>query len=131
VAAGDVRLPRGDAGAKTREQEKRRGVEMAVSLVRRERPSDAAALCPRPQGTGGGIGPRAAPGLAARTAPRLCQPPAAQRRGPAHRADAARPYRYLDHADLYPCGRGAAEKPGARPAPAGGEIGFAATAALT
>ena len=52
-------------------------VEMAVSLVRRERPSDAAAFCARPEGTGGGIGPRAAAGLAARAAPRLCQPPAA------------------------------------------------------
>ena len=52
-------------------------VEMAVSLFRRERPSDAAAFCPRPEGAGGGIGPRAAAGLAARAAPRLCQPPAA------------------------------------------------------
>ena len=67
-------------------------------------------------------GLRAAAGLAARAAPRLRQPPAAQRRRPAHRADAARPHRYLDHADLYPRGRGAAEKPGARPASAGGEV---------
>ena len=36
------------------------------------------------------------------------------------RADPARPYRHLDHADLHPCRRGAAEKPGAGPAPAWG-----------
>ena len=97
-------------------------LEMAVSLLRRERPSDAAAFCPRPEGTGGRLRPRAAAGVAACAAPCLCQPPAAQRRRPAHRADPARPHRYLDHADLYPCGRGAAEEPGARPASAGGEV---------
>ena len=62
---------------KPEKQEKRRRVKMAVSLVRRERPSDAAAFCPRPEGTRGGIGPGAAAGLAACAAPRLCQPPAA------------------------------------------------------
>ena len=51
--------------------------KVAVSLLRRERPSDAAAFCARPEGAGGGIGPGAAAGLAARAAPRLCQPPAA------------------------------------------------------
>ena len=104
------------------------GLEMAVSLVRRERTSDAAAFCARPEGTGGRRRARAAAGLAARAAPRLRQPSAAQRRRSAHRADAARPHRHLDHADLYPCGRGAAEEPGARPAPAGGEVAIAAHA---
>jgi len=47
---------------------------------------------------------------------------AAQWGGFAHRADAARPHRYLDHADLYPCGGGAPEEPGARPPSPGGEI---------
>jgi integrase/recombinase XerD len=83
------------------------------SLVRRERTSDAAAFRARPQGTGGGLRPGAAAGQPACAAPCLRQSPAAQRRRSAHRADAARPYRYLDHADLHPCGRGAPEKPGA------------------
>ena len=38
----------------------------------------------------------------------------------AHRADAARPRRHLDHADLHPRARRAAQEPGARPASAGG-----------
>ena len=97
-------------------------LEMAVSLLRRKRTSDAAAFRARPERTRGGLGPRAAAGEPARAAPRLCQPPAAQRRRFAHRADAARPHRYFDHADLYPCGRGAPEEPGARPPSAGGEV---------
>src|SRR4029453_3131424 len=82
VAAGDGRLSRRDGSAQTREEERRRPFEMVVSLLRRERPSDAAAFCPRPEGAGGGIGPRAAAGLAARAAPRLCQPSASYTRGP-------------------------------------------------
>ena len=39
--------------AKSRQEEQRRRLEMAVSLVRRERPSDAAAFCPRPEGARG------------------------------------------------------------------------------
>ena len=54
----------------------------------------------------------------ARAAPRLRQPSAAQRRRPARGADAARPRRHLDHADLHPRAGGAAQEPGARPAPA-------------
>ena len=56
----------------------------------------------------------------ARAAPCLRQPSAAQRRRPARGADAARPRRHFDHADLYPRARRAAEKPGARSASAGG-----------
>ena len=94
-------------------EQERRGLEMAVSLVRRKRAPDAAAFRARTEGARGIDRPRAAAGQPACAASCLCQPPAAQRRRSAHRADAARPYRYLDHADLYPCGRGAAEKPGA------------------
>jgi len=54
-------------------------------------------------------------------ASRLCEPSPAQRRGSSHRADPARPHRHLDHADLHPRSGRAAEEPGARPAPAGGE----------
>jgi len=62
---------------KSEKQKKRRGVEMAVSIVRRKRPSDAAAFCPRPQGACGGGRPRATAGEPTRAAARLCQPPAA------------------------------------------------------
>ena len=37
-------------------------------------------------------------------------------------ADAARPRRHLDHADLHPRAGGAAQEPGARPASAGGQM---------
>ena len=87
--------------------EGRRGLEMAVSFVRRKRTSDAAAFRARPEGARGGRRSGAAAGQPARAASRLRQPPSAQRRRFAHRADAAWPYRHLDHADLYPCGRGA------------------------
>ena len=100
-------------------------LEMAVSLVRRERTSDAAAFRPRPEGARGRGRAGAAAGQPACAASRLRQPSAAQRRRPAHRADAARPHRHLDHADLHPCGRGTAEEPGARPASAGGEVSVA------
>ena len=56
----------------------------------------------------------------ARTAPRLRQPPAAQRRRFARGADPARPRRHLDYADLYPRAGRAAESAGARPASADG-----------
>ena len=49
---------------KTEKQEERRQLEMAVSLLRRKRPSDAAAFCPRPEGARGGSG----------LAPRLVSP---------------------------------------------------------
>src|SRR6476660_783661 len=95
---------------------------MAVSFVRRKRTSDAAAFCARLERTGGRVGSRTTVGVAARAAPCLRQPPPAQWRGFAHRADAARPHRYLDHPDLHPRGRGATKEPGARPAPAGREV---------
>ncbi|MGY4500181.1 site-specific recombinase XerD [Bradyrhizobium sp. GM24.11] len=79
-------------------------------------------FAPRLEGARGRFGASGPPGLPARATARLCQPPPAQRRGLAHRADPARPHRHLDDPDLYPCGRGAAEEPGARPAPAGGEV---------
>ena len=61
-------------------------------------------------------------GQPARAAPRLREPPAAERRRSALGADAARPRRHLHHADLHPCAGGAAEEPGARPASAGGVV---------
>src|ERR1700739_3080738 len=95
---------------------------MAVSLVRRKRTSDAATFCARPQGTGGSGRPSAPAGQPPRAVSCVREPPPAQRRRFAHRADAAGPHRYLDHANLHPCGRRTPEKPGARPASAGGEI---------
>ncbi len=70
----------------------------------------------------GRLGPAGPAGLPARAAPRLCQPPPAQWCRFAHRADPARPHRHLHDPDLHPCGRGASEEPGARPASAGGEV---------
>ena len=67
-------------------------------------------------------GLRGRPGQPARAAPRLRQPPAAERRGPAHRAGAARPRRHLDDADLHPRPRRAPEEHGPRPAPADGRV---------
>ena len=67
-------------------------------------------------------GLRRGPGKPARAAPRLRQPPAAERRRPARGADAARPLGYFDHADLHPRAGGAAQEPGARPASAGGGV---------
>src|SRR3984885_7310239 len=61
----------------------------------------------------------AAAGFTTRAAPRLPQPSFAQRRRPAHRANAARPHRHIDDPDLHPCGRRAPEKSGARSASAG------------
>ena len=68
-------------------------------------------------------GLRAAAGQPPCAAPRFRKSPSAQRRRFAHRANAARPHRYLDHADLYPRGRGTLEEPGARSAPARGSAG--------
>ena len=102
--------------------EGRFGFEMAVSLVRRERPPEPAAFRPRPEAAGGGLRSGTAAGQPACVAARLRKPSPAQRRRSAHRADAARPYRYLDHPDLHPCGRRAPEEPGARPASAGTEM---------
>src|ERR1700704_1685041 len=110
---GDGRLPRRDRSPEAGEQEKRRGLEMAVSLVRRERTFDAAAFRARPEGTGRRRRAGTPAGQSACGAACVREPPAAQRRRFAYRADAAGPYRYLDHADLHPCGRGAPEKPGA------------------
>ena len=56
------------------------GFEMAVSVIRRKRPPDAAAFRARPEGTGGVGGPGAAAGQPARAASRLREPPSAQRR---------------------------------------------------
>ena len=94
-------------------------VEMAVPLVRRKRPSDAPAFCPRAQGAGGRRRAAARPSQPARAAPCLCQPPVAQWGRFARGADAARPCRYFDDADLYPCAGGTAQEPGARSASAG------------
>ena len=56
------------------------GLEMAVSLVRRKRPPDAAAFRTRPEATRGGLRSRAAAGQPACAAARLREPPPAQRR---------------------------------------------------
>ncbi len=117
LAPGDGGLPRGAGGD---EAEKKKAAPSkwlfpssgeSGHLTRQHFARDLKELA-----SASGLAPRL--GLAACAAPRLRQPPAAQRRGPAHRADPARPHRHLDHPDLHPCGRGAAEEPGPRPASA-------------
>ena len=101
---------------------RRRGgtIEMAVPLIRRQRPSHPSALRPRAQGAGGCRRTASGAGESARAAPRLRQPPPAQRRRPARGADAAWARRHFHHPDLHPRPRRAPEKPGARSAPLGG-----------
>ena len=55
--------------------------------------------------------------LAARSPPRLCQPSLGARRRFTHCAAAPRPRRHLNHANLHPRHRGAAETPGRRASP--------------
>ena len=88
------------------------GGALAVSVARRRRSSDAAALRPTAQGTGAEGRARSGPAVAACAAPRLRQPSARRRRRSAQRAADARPCRHRDDADLYAC-------PGRAAAPAG------------
>ena len=97
-----------------------RPVEMAVSVLRRERPPDPSARRTRIQEPSRRRRARRRTRQPACAAPRVRQPPAAERRRSARRADAARPCRHLDHANLYPRAGRASEEPGARSAPAGG-----------
>src|SRR5262249_42200922 len=121
ITPGNVRVSRCDRSTRCKKEEYSH-LKMAVPLLRRERSFDATAFCARPEGARIGRGHRAPTGFAACIAPRFRKPPAPQRRRFADRADAARPYRHLDDTDLHPCGRRAAQKPGARPAPACGKV---------
>ena len=85
-----------------------------------QRPSHPPALRPRAQGARGRRRIASGAGEPARAAPRLRQPPPAQRRRPARGADAAWPRRHFHHPDLHPRPRRAPEKPGARSASVGG-----------
>ncbi len=76
---------------------------LAVSVARRKRPSDAAALRPIAEGAGGGRRDRPRPAVAACAAPRLRQPSARSRRRSAQRAADARTCRHRDDADLHAC----------------------------
>ena len=91
---------------------------LPVSGRLRERLPAAPGLRPRPEGPGGARRHRRGEDLAACAAPRLRQPPAAERRRPARRAATARPCRHLDDADLHACAGGAAGAAGQRPSPA-------------
>jgi integrase/recombinase XerD len=62
-------------------------------------------------------GHRHGAGQPARAAPRLRQPPLAERRRPARGAGAARPRRHFDDANLHPRARRTRQGDGARPAP--------------
>ena len=113
--------------AAAREAEPQAGtIEMAVPLLRRERPPHPPAFCPRTEGARRGRRAARRAGEPACAAPRLRQPPPAQRRRPAGGADAARPRRHLDHTNLHPRAGGAAQEPGARPASAGRGLTYAA-----
>ena len=85
----------------------------------RDGPSDPAALRPAAEGAGAGRRPRPGAAVAACAAPCLRQPSARPRRRSAQRAADARPRRYRDDADLYPCAERAAAPAGRDRAPAG------------
>ena len=68
-----------------------RDSEMAVSVIRRERPPHASAFCARAENARRRMRHRRREDQPACAAPRLRQSPAAQRRRPARGADAARP----------------------------------------
>ena len=76
-----TRLSRVARGGRTQRQQS----EMAVPVVRRERPSQPPAFRARPQSACGGRRPRGRAGQPACAAPRLRQPPAAERRRSARR----------------------------------------------
>src|SRR4029078_3236958 len=97
-------------------------IKMAVPLLRRQRPPHPATFCARVEGARGQRQAARRAGEPACAAPRVCQPSPAQRRGPPHRADAARPRRHFNDADLYARTGEEAENPGARFAPAGGDV---------
>ena len=115
-AGGGPRLSRPARG-------RRRGAEsLALPRRQRQRPSHPPGLRPRPEDPRrGGFAP-CRPDQPACPAPRLRQPPPSERRGPARRAGAPRPFRHLDDADLHPCPRRAPEEHGPRPAPAGRDV---------
>ncbi|NJO35230.1 MAG: site-specific integrase [Rhodospirillales bacterium] len=92
--------------------------EVAVRIARRGRALHAPAPGPGAEGTGDGSRHRSRAGVAACLAPRLRQPPAGSRRGPALGAAAARACRHIDHADLH-----------ARPGRTAKEVGVRASSA--
>src|SRR6266404_2664232 len=73
-ATGDGRLPRRDRSPQVGKEEKHGELEMAVSLIRRERASDAAAFRARPERAGGIRRPGAAAGLSAYAASCVREP---------------------------------------------------------
>ena len=103
------------------ERERQSGAEgqpLPVSLAVRERISAAAGFRARSEGAGGPRRHCRGKGLAARAAPRLRQPSAAERRRSQGRPAVARPRRHIDDPDLHPCAGGKAGAAGQRPSPA-------------
>ncbi|CAA9339379.1 MAG: Site-specific tyrosine recombinase XerD, partial [uncultured Microvirga sp.] len=96
--------------------------DVAVSGGQRDRSSDPTGLRPGPETRGRGGGAARRPGQPACAAPRLCEPPSAERRRSSRHPGAFGPRRHLDDADLHPRPRRAAEEHGARPAPDGRRI---------
>jgi integrase/recombinase XerD len=74
---------------------------------------------PGVEGVGARRQSRSRPGLAACAAPCLCQPSPGKRGGFAHGPAASGARGHLDHADLYPCDRGALAPAGGAASPAG------------
>ena len=106
------RLPR----APERGRARHGGLAVAFSGRQRERTHDAAGLCPRSETRRLGGRSFACAREPARAAPRLREPPPAERRRSQGRAGPARPRRHFDHADLYPRARRTRQGDGAGPA---------------
>ena len=121
-AAGSGRISRMPRPASAADRSGRpEGRALAVPVARRRGPPDAAALRPAAEGAGAEGRARPGPAVAACAAPRLRQPSARRRRRSAQRAADARPRRYRDDADLYPCPGRAAAPAGRDGAPAGAQ----------
>ncbi len=91
-------------------------VPLAFSVARPGGPPDAPTHRPIAEGACAKGRARPGPAVAARAAPRLCQPSARPRRRPAQRAADARARRHRDDANLHACrDRAAAQAGGKRP----------------
>ncbi len=90
--------------------------QMAVPVLRRERPPHPPAFRARPESARRQGRAETRAGEPACAAPCLRQSSAPQRRGPARGADTAWPRGYFNDPNLHPCIGGTAEKPGPRPA---------------
>lgn len=107
VAFGNIspEILRTPAGGRKCRGQGTAGKPVAISLRVEGGISAAPGFCPRPQEPRDPRRPDAVAHLAACHAPRLCQPPAGERRRSARRTGTPRPFGHFDHADLHTCPR--------------------------